>query len=299
MAVYRVPTALSGMTLSDFTRKYGGDIGTLGNILGISGSTPLTEGQQLITNDLPGINPSGSGEYQLLNKYFTPESTYQQNQQDAFTAKQEAKVGAFTDKLNAVPEQLQAVQQALGIPEAYQTYGAAGQEARNVANMVSNIRPTQEITAKQVGISAPNLEKRIAAKTSELQPTLTAASQGLESAGSTLTGLLGQYQTETSNIFTPLQIEAGLLGDTMAQEFDLFKTNIQSSLDRELAQLSSKTSLTIADLNRANDLAKTEAAASQGSFQDLGDRVVLIDPTTGKEIASFNKGKLGSLDTGW
>ena len=100
---------------------------------------------------------------------------------------------------------------------------------------------------------------------------------------------MGTFETRSQGIFKPFDIEAGVLGDSVKNEFDLFKTTTQQNLDREIANLQQTGLSDRASLDRAQELALAEKAAAEGTFQDLGDRIALID-SNGNEIQSFKKG---------
>lgn len=244
-------------------------------------------------------NPVKRTKYEQLNKeweqrnqptastFSAPIQTIDQNKLLADNA---AKRSAFMTKVEGVNPALSALEGELGVTGAKDTFAKAGDVSRNVAGIVSNVAPTQQTIAKQVGISAPRLQQRIASETGKLQPMVESATQGLTAAQAGLENVLTTYGVRSNAIFKTLDIEAGLLGDEIKNSFDLFKTTTQQNLDREIANLTQTGLNDRAALDRAAKLAEAEKAASSGSFVDLGNRYALIDPITGKEISSFTKG---------
>lgn len=291
---YRVPQEFAGKDLRDIrktsTMPWRTDV--VAQMLGIPEyGTAFAPDQTVQFTPLPGRE--GSGEYAFIQKYFTPSGQVAGQTTTApgdFQTGQRDRLAEFTGRLGEVPTELEAIRQSLGIPQAYETFGQAGQTARTLAQQIEDIPQLTEQAATGRDVTANQLQRMIAAKTLEAQPALTAAGRGLEASQAGLQNLLSQYQTRTQEIFTPLEIEAGMLGENIAQEYGLFKTQIQADLDRELAQLSRQTQLDIADIQRATQLAQAEQAIQQGSFTDLGDRIALINPVTGQEIQSFSKG---------
>jgi hypothetical protein len=295
--IVEVPEKYGGMSLSQIYKQLEKEgkyfpSAALAQDLGVGFEQPLQAGQKFTFKDDPG-----SGGYQFLQQQFAPAGTYQSaqstqstQQQQAFVDDQRARESEFLGRVQGIPASLRALEEELGIPQARNVYQAAGQDVLNVSNQLRDIAPAQLALSKQIGISAPRLQQRIAAETAKLQPAAETKTRALESAQLGLSGLLGAYETRTQNILAPYAIEAGVLGDSIKNEFDLYKTNIQASLSRELAELSSKTQLTIADMDRATRLAEIENATINGEFRDLGDRVVLVNPQTGEEIQSFSKG---------
>jgi len=147
------------------------------------------------------------------------------------------------------------------------------------------------------GVSAGQITGRSAAEIRGLQPALTAASRGLESAGSTLQGLLSQYQTEKADIFTPLQIEGTLISAQSANEYDLMKTQITSALNREITQMQETGATDRANIARAVEMAKLEDKYGGISFQDLGTQLGIFKGT--ELVGTQPITKFGSTDTGW
>ncbi|HEC65057.1 MAG TPA: hypothetical protein ENI23_07180 [bacterium] len=216
----------------------------------------------------------------------------QADESQKFAQEQRGRTGEFLGRFRTgLTEATQGISQELGLPQLRQQTLGAGQTARQVSQQVRDIPIAQQTIAKQVGISAPRLAQRTAAETAKLSPALETAQRGLQEATSAQQFGEEEFGRRIGQFLQPFQIEAGILGDSVKQEFDLFKGNVKSDLDRELAQLTSKTSLSIADIQNATKLAEIEKATQSGSFTDLGNRVALIDPTTGQELASFNKGK--------
>ncbi len=216
------------------------------------------------------------------------------------TAKNKEFLGRYTTGLGAATT---ALEQELGLPQLREGAQAAGSAARGVAETVRSVAPTEQTVAKQVGISAPRLQQRIAAKTAELAPTLSAAQRGLEEANAAQQFAEGQFTTRMGTAMKPFEIEAGMLGEEVKSQFDLFKTNLTADLNRELEMLKEKGINDRATLDRAIKLAEAEKASRDGTFTDLGDRIALIDPITGREISSFSKGMAPALKTidksGW
>lgn len=204
-------------------------------------------------------------------------------------AEQRARTDEFTTRVQGIPAALRAVEEEVGLPGARATYQSAGEASRDIAGQIRDVAPTQRVIAKQVGISAPRLALRTAAETTKLAPGLETATRGLEEAQAGLSGVLGNFQTRAENILAPFQIEAGILGDSVKNEFDLFKTTTRNSLDREIALLQESGLNDRAALDRASKLAEAEKASLEGKFQDLGDRVVLVN-NSGQIIQSFLKG---------
>ena len=188
-------------------------------------------------------------------------------------ARSEDFLGRFRTGLTAAQ---QGISQELGLPGLRQATQGAGQTARQVSQQVRDIPGTQQTIAKQVGISAPRLAQRTAAQTAKLSPALETAQRGLQEATSAQQFGETEFGRRIGQFLQPFEIEAGMLGESVKQEFGLFKDSVKNDLDRELAELTSRTNLTIADIQNATRLAEIEKASQSGNFTDLGNRVALM-----------------------
>lgn len=245
-----------------------------------------------------GFGSGGNDFMDQARTFFSPEMVQtrvsqaaQQAQQDKLTQETRARENEFLGRVQGIPNALRGLETELGLPEARATYQSAGQGVRDVSSALRNIVPTQQTISKQVGISAPRLQQRIGAETAKLQPSVESATRGLEEAQAGLSGLLGAFQTRAENVIAPFQIEAGVMGESIKNQFDLFKTQVSNNLQRELALIQEKGLNDRAALDRANELAKIEKQLNNKSltFQDLGNRVIAID-NSGREVTSFVKG---------
>lgn len=220
------------------------------------------------------------GEYERRNagrKYGESDAQAmdRRNREEAERLRAETKVkeDAFMGKLGGVPAAFEALRTKIGLPEAEQAYRAAGDTAIGASDYLKSIAPTQQTIAKRVGISAPRLQQRIGAETMKYQPQVETAASGLASAERGLSSLLGDYSQSSQNIIAPLQIESGFLGESIKNQWDVFKTQLTSATDRAIAELKERGLNDRGALDRANELAKIEATAKNPTFQDLGDRM--------------------------
>lgn len=254
--------------------------------------------QQLAKTDR---NPVEETEYQNLLKQQNAIIQPIQQDQNKLIADTRAREDAFLGRVQGIPDALRGIENEVGLPGARATYQSAGEGVRDVSATLRAVPGTQQTIAKQVGISAPRLQQRIGAETAKLQPVVESTTRGLEEAQAGLAGTLSNFQTRAENVLAPFQIEAGILGESVKNQFELFKSNTKNALDREIAMLQESGLNDRAALQRANELAKQEAAIEKGSFQDLGDRVIFADQL-GNILQTYNKGKLASLGStadGW
>lgn len=288
MAIYTVPEKYGGYSIRDIHNdllKSGfgtglGSLGTVASFLGVGETDKLSSGQQLSFNAPAQYTPNSS-EYIGVQKAFGQPTTAvsQTAKQEPFVTEQRDRVQEYLDRLYGVGDQFAAVRQALGIPEAYAERAQIGSTIRDLPQAIET-GAAGELTSSQI-------KGRTARDIAELVPGLEASTANLES-------LLSQYGVESDRIMAPYQIESGLLGEQIGQEYSLFKTNIQADLDRELANLSRQTQLDVADINRAVRMAEIESG--KGNMVDLGDRVAYV--IDGQEVASFNKGLAPSRSSG-
>jgi len=279
-----VPDKFAGKSLFDI-QKEGGNVGRadiLAGFLGIDPNTKFRSGQSFNIGDIPGVNPSGSSELQFINKSFTPGGVFDQQQRQSFQDEQRARTDEFTGRLQGIPDSLRAVEQELGIPQAREGFQAAGEQSRFVANQLRDLPGVQAQATRGFDVNANQLARIVAQKTQDLQPSAESATRGLEESGASLRGLLDAFQTRSSGVIKPFEIEAGVLGESVAQEFGLFKQQMSDDLNRELEQVRQQGAMDIAQLQRLTALANIEA--DRGELKNLGDRVgYFVD---GKEVSS-------------
>lgn len=243
----------------------------------------------------PGQVARYEREYQgIINPQ--PAPTPVQPVQD-FQAEQRARTGEFFGRLQAVPEQLEAVRTAMNIPQAFKTFGALGEQARGIAGTVRDLPQSVQQALAGQGVSSGQIAGRQASEIRGLQPAIESATRGLETGGATLENLLREFTGRTQATFAPFEIEANMLNASSQQEFDLYKTQIESDLDRELAQISRQTTLDVAQIQKATQLAQLEDKYAGISFQDLGNRLGIFKGT--EMVGEQAKGKLGTLADGW
>jgi len=283
---YTVPTQYQGKSLSQLRNEqnlaFRPDI--LAGFANTDQNTPL--GASLMV-DLPE-NYAASGESQGLQRLFGTGLS----QAETLNQQQRSREEDFLTRFRtSIPEARTAIESELGLPGLRSNALAAGETARNVQNQFGAIAPTQQTVAKQVGISAPRLQQRISSKTAELAPALSAASSSLSGANEALTSGLTTYGTRMGETMKPFETEASVLSESLAREFTGFTNQMKNELDITLEKLKQQGTLDLAEIQKATALAEKEQEyENQRATLNLGNRQVIINPVTGKEISSFATG---------
>src|SRR3990167_6968840 len=130
MATLVVKPEQEGKTLRQLADEKGGYIPRLDLIAsqaGIQGDAPLKAGQKLNLAD------PQSGEYGWASQIFETPEGFASSQQKSFQQEERDRLAEFTGRLQGVPASLEAVRQEMGIPQAFETFGQAGQLARGVS----------------------------------------------------------------------------------------------------------------------------------------------------------------------
>lgn len=238
----------------------------------------------------PGPSSSGSGNFGSSSSVNFGQIFQDQQQQEAdFLAR-------FKD---SIQQASQAISQELGLDALKQNALTAGNVASNITGQLEAIPGTQETISKQVGISAPRLQQRIASKTAELSPALSSATRGLESANTALSLGLQTYGTKMGEAMLPYQTEASMLSDRLAREVTGYTTQYQGELSLLLEKMKQQGQLDLAELQRAQQLADMENSyllINQGNQQSL------VNPYTGAINATYLTGLAptsGGQNTGW
>lgn len=257
---YYLPEQYGGKSLNQLTKELGsGNPEVLGQYLGVDRNTKLSAGQQFTFNTPNGINPSGSGEYQFLNQYFTPYDIYQKQQSDAFSAKQKADEDAFMSALNAKVGGQESLTDASGRIGGELGLPGLRQSAQNLVSTLKNIPQTQETISKQVGISAPNLQKRIASEQGKIAPRAQEAVTQQQNAESELGQRLGYLVADQAKELEPFyRAQLPLLQDRLAREQTNYSQDKQNELTMILEKLNQGFQATQNELTRANQLATAE-----------------------------------------
>lgn len=280
MAQFEVPLEFEGKSLKQIRDE--GNLAFRPDLLGFDENIPLTAGQTLSFRDDPG-----SSEFQFLQSKFAPVGTAAAT---AFQTEQRVRSDEFIGRIQDIPETLEAARQASGVPGAQALFSEAGQGARDIAGRIRDIPGVQAQAARGFDVTQNQLERIIAQKLIDIQPSAETASRTLESATAGLSEALGDFTARTQGVFSVFELESGVLGESAAQAFGLFKTQISNDLDRELEQMRQTGATDRANIDRAIKLAQLEAASEQGEFRSLGDRVELINPATGEIIETFQIG---------
>jgi hypothetical protein len=293
-----VPKEYEGLTLSQIAQKKGGYVPRLdlfASQAGISQETPLTAGQKI---DFP---TSSGGEYGWGASVFTTPEAYSKQESEAFAAKQKGEEEAFMAALNekvAGQEKLGTAAERIG---GELQLPALRQSAFDLTQTLKGIPQTQETISKQVGISAPNLQKRIASEQGRIAPLAQEAVSQQQFSEQELGTRLGYLVAEQAKELEPFyQAALPLLSDRLAREQTNYTQDKQNEFDLLLTKLNQGFQATQAELDRAQQLAIAESQYTQvknsQSIETIGGRKVLVTYDNNGNIVS--KVDLGSSSSG-
>lgn len=228
------------------------------------------------TKDGGRTNVTGFG-FGGNNARSTAESFFNPNRiaADKLQSENKAAQSDFLSRYSTeVPAAIDAAEQALGLP-GLRTI------ATRENNLLEDIPEIQTTAARGRDINANQLQRIIAADTQEQAPIAQRATQNV-------LGAEGVLQSRVGQILSPYEIEAGFLGENVRNAVDLFKTQMNADLTREIEKLR-ETGINNRDqLNRAIQLAEIE----QGGWNaiDAGDRIEIRNSRTGEIMNSILKG---------
>lgn len=228
-----------------------------------------------------GIGGNTAGE--AAATFFSPGAV----QQRGFAQQQQAREQDFLGRFKTgLSDAITGIENELGLPQLRTNAQAAGQTARTVVDQVRAVAPTQQTVAKQVGISAPRLQQRIGAKTAEMAPALDAATRAAEEANAAQQFGETEFGRRLGQVIQPFQTEAAILSESLAREFTGFSNQLQNELTTYLQKMEQGHQLTMAELDRANQLARDE--------QEFERQKKLISFNTDENIRQSNALKTGS-----
>jgi len=296
--VFVVPKEYEGLNLSQIAQKKGGytpRLDVFASQAGISQETPLTAGQRI---DFP---TSSGGEYGWGASVFTTPEAYGKQESETFAAKQkgeeEAFMGALTAKV-AGQEKLGTAAERIG---GELQLPALRKSAFDLTQTLKGIPQTQETISKQVGISAPNLQKRIAAEQGKIAPLAQEAVSQQQFGEQELGTRLGYLVAEQAKELQPFyQAQLPLLTDRLAREQTNYTQDKQNELTLLLTKINNEATATQAELNRVTELAIAEQQYTQvknsQSIETIGGRKVLV--TYDNSGNTVSKVDLGSSSSG-
>lgn len=249
-----VPEKFADKSLQQIAQE-GGQFGrtdVLANLLGVDPGQKLTSGQQLTFGDL---SQSGGAEFQGISGLFGPAqttgdilSTKQKSEEESFLSALREKMGG-QETLTAASERIGG---ELQLP-------ALRQSAFDLTQTLKNIPQTQQTISKQVGISAPHLQKRIASEQGRLAPVAQEAVGQQQFSEKELGNRLGLLLADQSAELRPFfEAQMPLLQDRLAREQANYSQDKQNELTLLLTNMSQGFQASQADLNRANQLASSE-----------------------------------------
>lgn len=212
-------------------------------------------------------------------------------------AEEETFLGALNERI-AGQETLTAAGERIG---GELQLPALRESAFNLTQTLKNIPRTQETISKQVGISAPNLQKRIAAEQGKIAPLAQEAVNQQQFSEQELGTRLGYLVAEQAKELEPFyKAQLPLLSDRLAREVSLYTQDKQNELSLLLTKMSQGFQASQAELDRANQLAIAEKQYNQvkntQSIETIGGRKVLVTYDNAGSIV--NRVDLGSSGAG-
>lgn len=132
-----------------------------------------------------------------------------------------------------------------------QGLGGAMQRATQAMETYEDIPGQEKTVAKQVGISAPRLERRIAGRQAEMAPIAQRALQQAQTAQ-------GLVESGYQRGIQPYVMEASMISDNLARQMTGYTTEAQSRLSMNLQKLQNQGMLDAAELQQTIDLANSE-----------------------------------------
>lgn len=286
-----------------------------------------TELQQLVKiGQSGGRNPIQETRYQQLLKeqgggtpsFNDPNLILQQQatNQANLIAKQKADQGAFLGRYTTDMEAARTgISNELGLPQLRQNTQAAGQYARDASRVMQDLPQALTATGRAASVNQNRLTRAIAQKSGEYQPTLETARRSFEDTNAAQTFGETQYTQRLQEASQPYQLEASMLSESLGREFSGYTTQMQNELNVTLQKMANGQALTMAELNRANELADAETnfekqkellkfeaelkPKEQSKLMTLGQGQTVYDPITGRAMytAPYKTGADASAGT--
>jgi len=169
---------------------------------------------------------------------------------------QTAFLGKYQTGLQTTREQANT---ELGLPGLRQTTQTAGDAARFASRALQDLPGQLTATGRAASVNANRLGRGISKGIADLQPGIETARRGLEDATANQQFGETEYTRRLQEYTQPLQMEAGMLSESLGREFSGFTNQMQNELQLTLQKLSNNQAVTMAEIDRANQLAEAEA----------------------------------------
>ncbi|HEC63704.1 MAG TPA: hypothetical protein ENI23_00255 [bacterium] len=257
MAQFETPERFAGKTLSQIRNEAGAAFrpDVLEKFIGLAPNTVLKAGQSF-----SGDFDPGSGEFQFLSSQFDPGGTAQ----TAFGARQKEEEQGF---LTALKGKI-AGQEKLGV--AAERIGGKldlpglRQSAFDLTTTLKGIPEAVLTASKEFGLSAPQIQGRIASEQARIAPRAQEATAQAQFGEAELGRRLGLLIAEQSKELRPdFEAQLPLLQDRLAREQSNYQQDKQNELTLLLTNMSQGFQASQADLDRVNILAREESAYEQ------------------------------------
>ena len=228
-------------------------------------------------------------------------------------AKQNAFLGKYSDFLRGqegMGAMSQRIGQEIGLPNIKST-------AEGLTQTYSQMPYTTTAATRGFDVNENQRQRIIAQKQAELAPALQSAQSAYSSALGTLGTMMGYEQADQAKALKPLELEASMMNDRIAQEISGFDTSSKNELDAIMTQWQQGYQVTKDQMDRATALAEREQNYNlqkmqldeQARYKTISGGGSIYDTRTGKIIETAPKvsvsgggnkgGNLGSYYTEW
>jgi len=183
-----------------------------------------------------------------------------EDRQRQLIERQRAEQTAFYNDYTTGLEEIRTKANAdLGLPKLRQTVQTTGDAARFASRALQDLPGQITGTGRAASVNANRLGRGISKGIADLQPGIETARRGLEDAIANQQFGETEYTRRLQEYAQPLQMKAGMLSESLGREFSGFTKQMQNELQLTLQKLSNNQAVTMAEINRANQLAEAEA----------------------------------------
>ena len=183
-----------------------------------------------------------------------------EDRQRQLIERQRAEQTAFYNDYTTGLEEIRTKANAdLGLPKLRQTVQTTGDAARFASRALQDLPGQITGTGRAASVNANRLGRGISKGIADLQPGIETARRGLEDAIANQQFGETEYTRRLQEYAQPLQMKAGMLSESLGREFSGFTNQMQNELQLTLQKLSNNQAVTMAEINRANQLAEAEA----------------------------------------
>lgn len=253
---------------------------------------PTNQNNQFFSSDINKNQPNNPGGYQFFSNEVSKNQPNTSGYQ--FFSNSGNGSGFYDGQRQQESDYLNRYGQAVQGQESYTAMndrigkelglGDLRKNAFNLQQMVQNVPTVQTQANRGYDVNENQLQRIIAARTSEIAPAAQAATSQAQFAEGQLGERLKLGQADNERLLQPYQMEGKVLGERLAREATGYTQERQNELSVLLQKMQDQQQLTLAEMQRVQKLADDEK-----SFERQKELIRLGQQNDMEKLAAQNR----------